>query len=121
MATGVTPRFEAVVFDLFGTLVPEFGKADFFDRNRAMATALGAEPELFVQEWERTAITRQTGGYPDIESNVRDICATLGIEVDEAALPRALDLRLDLYRTWFHPRPGAHETLAEVKARGYPV
>jgi Predicted hydrolase (HAD superfamily) len=121
VAVVVTPRLDAVVFDLFGTLVPEFAKADFFDRNRAMASTLGADPDLFMQEWETTAIARQTGGFPDIESNVRAICATLGLAVDEAALPRALDLRLDLYRTWFHPRSGARETLTEVKARGYPV
>ena len=41
--------------------------------------------------------------------------------VDEAALPFALEQRLDLYRTWFHPRRGALETLAEVKVRGYPI
>ena len=117
----MTAHLDAVVFDLFGTLVPEFAKADFFDRNRAMAQMLGADPDRFLQEWDRTAIARQTGGFTDIESNVRAICAALELEVDESALPRALDLRLDLYRTWFRPRPGARETLAEVKARGYPV
>ena len=113
--------FEAVVFDLFGTLVPEFSKKDFFERTRAMATTLGADPDRFEQEWNDSAIARQTGGFPDIESNVRAICATLGVTVDEIALPLALDQRLDLYRTWFHPRRGALETLAELKGRGYPI
>lgn len=113
--------FEAVVFDLFGTLVPEFSKSDFFERNRAMGITLGADPDRFEQEWERTSIARQTGGFADIESNVRAICATLGVTVDETALPFALEQRLDLYRTWFHPRRGALETLAEVKERGYPI
>jgi putative hydrolase of the HAD superfamily len=119
VAEGVT--FGAVVFDLFGTLVPEFSKADFSERNRAMAATLGADPVRFEQEWERTAIARQTGGFTDIESNVRAICATLHVTIDEAALPLALDLRLDLYRMWFHPRRGALETLTEVKGRGYPI
>jgi len=113
--------FEAVVFDLFGTLVPEFSREDFYDRNRAMAATLGADPDAFVHEWDRTAIARQTGAYPDIASNVRAICDTLEVPVDEAALEAALDLRLGLYRTWFFPRVGALETLAELKARGYPI
>ena len=70
---------------------------------------------------ERTSIARQTGGFVDIESNVRAICATLDVTFDEEALPIALDQRLDLYRTWFHPRRGALETLTEVKQRGYPI
>ena len=119
MAACVT--FEAVVFDLFGTLVPEFSKADFTERNRAMGVALGADPERFEQEWERTSIARQTGAFADIESNVRAICATLDVAVDETALPLALEHRLDLYRTWFHPRRGALETLSEVKERGYAI
>ncbi len=113
--------FRAVVFDLFGTLVPEFAKEDFYERNRAMARVLGAEPDPFVREWERSAIARQTGGYPDIASNVRAICATLGVSVVDERLDEALELRLELYRTWFYPRVGAMETLAELKARAYPI
>lgn len=119
MAARVT--FEAVVFDLFGTLVPEFSKTDFSERTRAMASVLGADPDRFEQEWDRTAIARQTGGFVDIASNVRAICATLAVTVDETVLPLALDLRLDLYRMWFHPRRGALATLTEVKERGYPI
>ena len=63
-----------------------------------MARVLGAEPDAFVREWERSAIARQTGGYPDIASNVRAICATLGITVLDERLDEALELRLDLYR-----------------------
>lgn len=115
--------FEAVVFDLFGTLVPEFSKREFFEVVRTMAEALGADPDLFVVAWDASALDRQTGRFTTVEDNVRHICASLGVarsEVDDA-MARALDLRMGLYRTWFHPRRGALETLAEVKERGYPI
>ena len=115
----MTPR--AVVFDLFGTLVPEFGRSDFYDSVRGMAEALGARPDRFLEEWDRTALSRQTGGFADVEQNVRAVCATLGVPVDEEALPRALAIRGALYDRWFFPRPGAVETLLELKARGYQV
>jgi putative hydrolase of the HAD superfamily len=114
---------EAVVFDLFGTLVPEFSKSDFFDVVRAMAETLGADPDPFVDAWDATALDRQTGRFATVEENVRHICASLDVApwgVD-GAMARALDLRMSLYRTWFHPRRGALETLAELKARGYPI
>lgn len=123
MATGVTPRFDAVIFDLFGTLVPEFPRAAFYDSVRHMAEVLGADPDAFVEGWSDTAILRQTGAYPGgIEENVRAICAALGLSPpSDDALARAVAPRTEMYARWFHPRPGAIETLREVKARGYPV
>lgn len=119
MEGSVSRRFEAVVFDLFGTLVPEFVRTDFGDTVRAMADALGADPERFRSEWDRTAIERQTGLFATVETNVRAICASIGLAPSDGAMERALEARLDLYRKLFHPRSGALETLAAVKERGY--
>lgn len=41
---------DAVVFDLFGTLVPEFGRSDFYDAVERMAVTLGAPPGRFREE-----------------------------------------------------------------------
>ena len=114
-------RYEAVVFDLFGTLVPEFSKKDFFQSVRAMARVLDADPDTFETAWTGTALERQTGGFATVEDNVRHICASLGLEPADGALAEALDLRMELYRTWFFPRRGALETLMELKGRGYPI
>jgi putative hydrolase of the HAD superfamily len=114
-------RFEAVVFDLFGTLVPEFPAADFHESVRGMGVMVGADPDAFEELWNRTAIARQTGVYADVEANVRAMVGELGLVLDDVHLAEALDVRASLYRRWFHPRPGAIETLEEVKRRGYPV
>jgi putative hydrolase of the HAD superfamily len=115
------PRFEAVVFDLFGTLVPEFSKKDFFQSVREMARVLDADPDTFEVAWIGSALERQTGRFATVEDNVRHICASLGLQPADGALAEALDLRLELYRTWFFPRRGALETLMELKGRGYPI
>lgn len=119
----MNPRFEAVIFDLFGTLVPEFPRSDFYDVVRHMAEVLGAQPEAFVELWTETAVLRQTGAYPGgIEENVLAICAALGMaSPSDEALARAIAPRAEMYARWFYPRPGALETLREVQARGYPV
>ncbi len=113
--------FEAVIFDLFGTLVPEFSRSDFDDSVRGMARILQVDPDAFQEGWYATAIPRQTGGFEDMAENVRHICTTLGIAPDQEALDDALDLRMGLYRKWFYPRAGALETLRVLKERGYPV
>jgi len=111
--------FQAVVFDLFGTLVPEFDRNAFFDAVRQMADAVGADREAFLEAWNASALDRQTGVFPTVEANVRSICADLGVTPADEAIQRALDARLALYRTMFHPRVGAMETVQAVKERGY--
>jgi putative hydrolase of the HAD superfamily len=113
--------FEAVVFDLFGTLVPEFPRTEFYDSVRGMASILGADEAAFLEGWNETAIGRQTGEYRDVADNVLRICEALGVEVDDDSLARALDLRAGLYRRWFHSRPGALETLTTLKEHEYPI
>jgi putative hydrolase of the HAD superfamily len=119
----VTPRFDAVVFDLYGTLVPEFPRSEFWEVVDAMAGVLGCDAAGFRAEWQRTAVGRQTGAYAGgMPENVRAICAAIGGGVPtEAALTQALELRAELYRRWFHPRVSALETLRELAARGYPM
>jgi putative hydrolase of the HAD superfamily len=113
-------RFDAAIFDLYGTLVPEFGRAAFFGSIRAMAERLGGDLDTFEAEWTRTGALRQAGGYPDgMTGNVRAICRTLGLEADDAAIAYALEPRAEMYRRWFHPRVGAVETVSELKRRGY--
>jgi putative hydrolase of the HAD superfamily len=115
--------YDAVVFDLFGTLVPEFSRTDFFDAVRAAADRLGCDREAFEAGWTRTAVLRQTGAYPGgMEENVRAIVAEIGgTEPTSEAVVAALAPRAALYDRWFHPRDGALETLGEVKSRGFPV
>jgi len=119
----VSRRFDAVVFDLFGTLVPEFSRSDFYDSVRTAAGALSLDAEAFEREWSRTAHDRQTGAYPGgVEDNVRAIVEAIGgARPSDEQLAAALATRSALYDRWFHPRAGAVETLREVRARGYPI
>ena len=116
-------RPDAVVFDLFGTLVPEFSRSDFYGAVRTAAEILGCDPEAFERGWVRTGALRQTGAYAGgMAENVRAIVAELGGgEPAEDVVIAALATRTALYDRLFHPRVGALETLREVKARGYPV
>ena len=113
--------FEAVVFDLFGTLVHEYTKADFYGAVASAAEVLGADQAAFRAEWDRTAPARQTGGFTDLPSNLRAICDVLGLSADDATIDRALEAREAMYRAGFHPREGALETLTELRSRGYPI
>jgi putative hydrolase of the HAD superfamily len=118
----VTRPLHAAIFDLFGTLVPEFPRDEFYGTVRAAARALGCDEEAFLDGWMRSAVARQTGVYADVADNVRDLVVALGRpSPSEDAIDTALAPRVDMYRRWFHPRAGALETLAALQDDGHPI
>ena len=121
MASRLSP--DAVIFDLFGTLVPEIPRSIFYETAERMAVILGADPTAFRAEWDRTGMDRQKGAFEDgIAGNVRAICATLEMpEPSATEIEAALAPREAMYRRWFHPRVGAVEVLLALRARGVPT
>ena len=111
----------AVVFDLFGTLVPEFPLRAWEGMFEGMAAVLGADLGALRRAWDDTIVERQTGGFRDMAENVQVICERLGLERSAEEIALALAVRDDLYAAWFRPQPGALETLRTLRERGMPV
>jgi putative hydrolase of the HAD superfamily len=112
-------RLRAVVFDLYGTLVPEFPLSRWDAMFEGMAAALGADVGAFRAAWEGTIVERQTGVLGDVAENVRVICERIGVSTSTDAIERALEVRAAMYREWFRPQPGAVETLGWLREQGY--
>ena len=112
-------RFDAVIFDLFGTLVYNrpWGEA----MNAAVATALGAPVEDFVREWARTAPRRTAGGYASVGENVEEVCRTLGVAVTPEQVERAVAIRLDYTRRNLRPKEGALELVRHLRDMGLKI
>lgn len=120
MAGGLS-GIEAVVFDLFGTLVYEFPRADWDAWIDTAAAVVEADPDAFHGAWAATAIERQTGRAGDIEENVRTVAARAGAWPSDSQIAEVLEARVALYRKWFVPRPGAVEILRELRERAMPT
>jgi putative hydrolase of the HAD superfamily len=121
MAASDVSRIEAVVFDLFGTLVYEFPRADWDAWLETSAAIVEADVDAFRGAWEATAVERQTGRLGDIEENLRTVAARAGAWPNGSQIAETLEGRAAMYRTWFVPRPGAEEVLAGLRADGYPL
>jgi putative hydrolase of the HAD superfamily len=111
----------AVVFDLFGTLVYEFPRAEWDAWLDTAAAIVEAEPEAFHAAWAATAIERQTGRAGTIEGNLRTVAARAGAWPSDSQIAEVLEVRAALYRKWFVPRPGAGEVLHELRERRMPT
>jgi len=119
MAAPLVSGIEAVVFDLFGTLVYEFPRADWDGWLDTSAAILETNADAFKAAWQATGIERQTGRLGDLEENLRTVAARAGAWPTNAQLTEILDARAEMYRKWFVPRPGAEEVLARLRAEGY--
>jgi len=119
-------RYDAVIFDLFGTLVDNTEFLDFSrsEYNRTLsnvaATLSIPEPDL-LRLWSETVHDRDAGLFPSMEEYFQDICREIGVKADARQIARAVELRLEYLRSILMPRDHTVETLTELKASGYRI
>jgi putative hydrolase of the HAD superfamily len=112
-------RINAVIFDLFGTLVPSFPPSGFHRSLEEMAAAVGLTTDEFVRGWTQdTSEDRHRGVFPTIEDNVRAICRAIGVTPEEAQVARAALIRTEFTRDVLKPRSDAIRTLERIRRRG---
>ena len=107
-------RFDAVAFDLFGTLIPEWERAVWDRLLHDMADALGLPREDFAEAWGATSDARLTGGFSTIRENLRVIAP----EVSDGRLDEAVARRQRVMEELVRPLPDVEPTLRHVKERG---
>lgn len=110
-------RHEAVIFDLFGTLVSGFWEGHD-DHLAEMAAELGVPREDFARAWGATCEKRLIGEIPTIAENLRLILEELGLHPDEERIETAVKMRENFVRARLTPRPEAGRILREIKANG---
>lgn len=110
--------FDAVIFDLFGTLVENSTSAAMQDSFDQMAHALGAEHEpfqaAFVAAWQE----RASGDLGDVEGSLRAVCARLGHVPPQSGIALAATIRRAAAKTWLRPRKDALKVLHLLRQRG---
>jgi len=110
--------YEAVIFDVFGTLVDYLSDGEHARAFEAMARALGVPTLPFREAWQQCIYGRDTGTYGSVEDDIRHACALLEAYPTQEQVGRALNIRLDIYRRQLAPRDGALPLLTELKQRG---
>jgi putative hydrolase of the HAD superfamily len=104
-----------VIFDLWDTLVP-FPIADWHTMTATVAHALGVSPDELDPIWTAEGPARMIG---DMASSLRRVVAALGLAVDESFIADEIARRIEFHATCLgRPRPGAAETLAQLRRSG---
>jgi putative hydrolase of the HAD superfamily len=113
-------RYEAIIFDLFGTLVPTPLEEGFDAVHARIAELFGVSLRQFLGVWrdEDFVTRRDIGLLPDCRSALRAACEELGVEPEPDALDRAERERLGMFRRMLEPRSDAADTLDVLGAAG---
>ncbi len=112
--------YDAVIFDLFGTLIPNFSTQAYEQMQRRMADILGAPFEGFQRIWGETNDARAKGQFPTLDANIVHACRELGIPAPQAKVDAAVAVRVEMTRVVVRAvRAGAVETLTKLRLAGY--
>jgi putative hydrolase of the HAD superfamily len=109
---------DAIIFDLFGTLVDNFSFQEHLDMLDEMANALSVPPEDFMSMWLITFDERVTGIYKNPEANIDYICQKLGVKPDKNKIMKAAKIRWDFTKRSLKPRNEAVITMKKLKKKG---
>lgn len=112
-------KHQAVIFDLFGTLVESFSIQEHRNILVDMASVLSAPPDEFAQLWIDVFDWRSTGVFKSPEENIEYNCRKLGVYPGDTEIKHAAQIRHDFTLRSLAPRTDAIEVLSNLKSAGY--
>lgn len=115
-------KYQAVIFDLGGTLNRGHYWFEYTDAARNLARVLSTPADDFVQVWMNHSNGLITGVFPNIRSYIKHVCDQLHINVADTALNQATKIALSVTKNYFMtPRAEAVEALSHLKSKGYKI
>ena len=114
--------YSAVIFDLFGTLVPDIMGPLYQQVAEQMAETLSISSKKFSELWFGTIYERNIGIFDSIQENIKYICRMLGTDVIESQISQATQIRYEfVHRTMTSPRKYSLKTLDELRKKGIKI
>ena len=114
-------KYEAIIFDLFGTLVDNYDLIGYASSLRETSSLLKLRHEDFMKLWNDTAPKRAIGGFKTLEELYEYICRELNVPVKKFDINLAKMVRYDYISLSLTPRQYTLETLSEIKKHNYKV
>jgi putative hydrolase of the HAD superfamily len=112
------PPFDAVLFDLFGTLIPTGLQRTRIENLREMGRILEVDPAQFADRWLASFDQRARGEFGSLEETIARISAGLGGHPSPSSVARAAEVRLGLSRKLLEAGQLSLSALDELRAAG---
>jgi putative hydrolase of the HAD superfamily len=110
-------KFEAVIFDLFGTIVDGFASSSAGYQEQ-FAAALAVPHDQLAPHWRDLTDRRTLGEFQTVEGSIEHLCNLIGITVSAEQMLAAVETRLNLTRHALKPRSDALATFTRLKSAG---
>jgi putative hydrolase of the HAD superfamily len=110
---------DAVLFDLFGTLVPNLHPDRWRMAYFEVAGVLEVDPERFHREWNSLFEHRMVGEFKSVEEQMRGALAKFGAKASDAALAKAAKIKRTFLLEALQPKPDAVHCLEDLRKRGF--
>lgn len=114
-------KYEAVIFDLFGTLVDSISLEEHRRVVSQMASALSVPSDDFGRLWLDTSYKRATGVFQNKEANIEYICGILGVAGEHTRIKLAAQISTDCTKSLMNPRADAIGVISYLKLEGYKI
>ncbi len=114
--------YQAVIFDLFGTLVDNYPLQETHAILSEIAQVLGVSPQEFIFLWTiETWHQRASGAFPCLEASMEHMCQLLQKRVIPGCIQRACQIWLDSTRQTLIPRDKTLDMLQTLRVSGYKI
>jgi putative hydrolase of the HAD superfamily len=115
-------KCEAVIFDLFGTLIPMISSSDYEKVLTQMASVLSVPSDALVRLWRSSFDQRMKGNLRTHQDCIGHICEQLGVSVEYSQIEAAAQIRFHMNRREIMTlRPDAIKVLSRLKLEGYKI
>jgi len=114
-------RYDAVIFDLFGTLIHTVPPDDYGAMLGEVAGALGVHSDAFTKAWRATIDERESGLFGGIDEILAKTAAAAGRAASSGEVTDAKQRWLAIAAGWLAPREEARATLEAIRATGAKV
>jgi putative hydrolase of the HAD superfamily len=114
-------KYQAIIFDLFGTLVDSYSVQGYNKLLTDMALALGLPVEDFSKLWRNTTYERGIGIFKTTEDSIRHICNLLKVSVCHENVRKCEQIRLENTHKALTPKNGAVDILKSLRGLGYKI
>lgn len=111
----------AVVFDLFGTLIPDIGRSMRDESCREMANCLGVDVERFTRVFVDSFPERITGKLGSLEDSLVALAQRAGGHPDAAMVAAAARVRRQLTASLLTDSAVGQVVVSGLRARGYRI
>lgn len=109
-------KYKAVIFDLFETLITEWGHKKY--TKNEMCSDLGIEREKFDLYWNEKEEERYIGNISFVDS-ILYVCEKCGKQIDDSTLDVITEKRIKTKSTCFeYVTPDVMQLLSNLKAKG---